>query len=191
MMTSRDPGLGKVNRAAAPWASQRIPLGDTQGRDVTVLDLVQLGIPGLLLCLNLSDVRLELTPLGFARGSWTLPQVCELSPRLFDCQDAPDGAAVTLPILWIVMCRHGMRTVAKADGARPIPPAHGCSTSAYLNLRSPKSRASTQEALLPAPLRVAPLPHPSHPRAMGLACRPVGAWPRQLVKRLQLKTTHD
>ena len=33
--------------------------------------------------------------------------------------------------------------------------------------------------------RVGPLRHPSHPRASGLACRPVGAWRRHLVKRLQ------
>jgi hypothetical protein len=37
--------------------------------------------------------------------------MCELLPGLLDCQDAPDGAAVTLPFLWIVMCRNGMRMV--------------------------------------------------------------------------------
>src|SRR3954469_21512186 len=29
-----------------------------------------------------------------------------------------------------------------------------------------------------------PLRHPSHPASVGLACRPVGAWPRHLVKQL-------
>jgi hypothetical protein len=42
----------------------------------------------------------------------TLPQMCELLPDLLDRQDAPDGAAVTLPFLWIVMCRSRMRIVA-------------------------------------------------------------------------------
>ena len=32
--------------------------------------------------------------------------------------------------------------------------------------------------------RCRPLPHPSHPANVGLACRPVGAWRRQLVKQL-------
>src|SRR4051812_36615068 len=29
-----------------------------------------------------------------------------------------------------------------------------------------------------------PLRHPSHPASVGLACRPVGAWRRRLVKQL-------
>ena len=50
---------------------------------------------------------------------------------------------------------------------------------------TPECRASRSEALLPTPDGHGPLRHPSHPASVGLACRPVGAWRRQLVKRLQ------
>jgi hypothetical protein len=49
------------------------------------------GIAFLLLCLNLGDARLQSTPLGFARESGKLPQMCELLPDLLGRQDAPDG----------------------------------------------------------------------------------------------------
>ena len=42
---------------------------------MTVVDLVQSGIALLLLCLNLADVRLQFTPLRFAHGSATFPQI--------------------------------------------------------------------------------------------------------------------
>jgi hypothetical protein len=37
--------------------------------------------------------------------------MCELLPKLFDRQDAPDGAAVTVPALRIFLRRRGMRVV--------------------------------------------------------------------------------
>jgi hypothetical protein len=89
-----------------------------RGRNLTVVDHVQSGIALLLLCLNLSDVRLQCMLPCFERGSGTFPQMCELLPRLFDRQDAPDGATVTLPFLWIVMCGHGMRVVTLATVVR-------------------------------------------------------------------------
>src|SRR4051794_9737001 len=46
------------------------------------------------------------------------------------------------------------------------------------------SRASGAEALLPEPDGASRFVHPSHPASVGLACRPVGAWRRQLVKQL-------
>jgi Protein of unknown function (DUF732) len=60
------PGAGTANLAisnSAMLPSGRIPVGDPQGRNVTVVDLVQGGIALLLLCLNLGDVRVEGTPL--------------------------------------------------------------------------------------------------------------------------------
>jgi hypothetical protein len=65
---------------------------------------------------------LGLTPLLFAKtqvlprisyviGCRAVREVGILLSHLFDCQDSPYGAAVTLPFLWIVMCRHGMRMV--------------------------------------------------------------------------------
>src|SRR5271156_5482838 len=42
-----------------------------------------------------------------------------------------------------------------------------------------------REALLPGTGWCWPLRHPSHPTSVGLACRPVGAWRRQLVKQNQ------
>ena len=42
-----------------------------------------------------------------------------------------------------------------------------------------------REALLPTPVGARPLPHPSHPTSVGLACRRVGACRRHLVKRLK------
>jgi len=44
--------------------------------------------------------------------------MCELLPRLFDRQDAPDGATVTGPFLWIVMCGRGVRMVPLATMVR-------------------------------------------------------------------------
>jgi hypothetical protein len=41
-----------------------------------------------------------------------------------------------------------------------------------------------REALLPSTGRCRPLRHPSHPASVGLACRPVGAWRRHLMKQL-------
>jgi hypothetical protein len=96
---------------SATFTPSHVPVGDPQGRDATVVDHVQIGyscsarIPAMYACS-------QFTLLGFVRGSTTLTQMCELLPRLFDCQDAPDGAAVTLPFLWIVMCRSRMRIVA-------------------------------------------------------------------------------
>ncbi|MGO9034138.1 hypothetical protein [Mycobacterium sp.] len=75
---------------------------------MAVIDLVQSGIAFLLLCLNLSDVRLQLAPLGFAHGSATFPQMRELLPRLFDRQDAPDVSALAVPALRILLRRRGM-----------------------------------------------------------------------------------
>src|SRR5271165_3044797 len=42
-----------------------------------------------------------------------------------------------------------------------------------------------REALLPGTGWCRPLRHPSHPASVGLACRPVGAWRRHLVKQSQ------
>jgi hypothetical protein len=83
-----------------------------------VVDLVQSGIALLLLCLNLGDMRLQCTLPGFERGRGTLPQMCELLPRLFHCQDAPDGATVTGPLLWIVRCGRGVRVMPLATVVR-------------------------------------------------------------------------
>ncbi len=68
--------------------------------------------------LLVTDVRLQFTLLGFVRRNGTLPQMCELLPRLFHCQDAPDGAAVTGPLLWIVRCGRGVRVVPLATVVR-------------------------------------------------------------------------
>ncbi len=64
----------------------RVAISHPKGRDVAVVDLVQSGIVLLLRCLNLSDVRSQLTPLGFAHGSATFPQMRELLSDLFDRQ---------------------------------------------------------------------------------------------------------
>jgi hypothetical protein len=45
-------------------------------------------------------------------------------------------------------------------------------------------RPPPREALLPAPDGASRFVHPSHPASVGLACRPVGAWRRQLMKQL-------
>src|SRR5271167_672023 len=55
----------------------------------------------------------------------------------------------------------------------------------YPDMETPDSRASAREALLPSPFWCRPLRHPSHPTSVGLACRPVGAWRRHLVKQNQ------
>jgi hypothetical protein len=54
-------------------------------------------------------------------------------------------------------------------------------TSQYSRKVGPLQR----EALLPGTGWCWPLRHPSHPTSVGLACRPVGAWRRQLVKQNQ------
>ena len=41
-----------------------------------------------------------------------------------------------------------------------------------------------EEALLPGTGWYGPLRHPGHPGSVGLACRPAGAWRRQLMTRL-------
>jgi hypothetical protein len=47
----------------------------------------------------------------------------------------------------------------------------------------PPGPASSSEALLLDTGRRQPLRHPSHPASVGLACRPVGAWRRHLMKQ--------
>jgi hypothetical protein len=65
---SRSEGNRSIARAhGGPRSPRRILGGGRQGRDVTVVDLVQSGIAFLLLCLNLGDVRPQFTPLGVAR----------------------------------------------------------------------------------------------------------------------------
>jgi hypothetical protein len=83
-----------------------------------VVDHVQSGIALLLLCPNPSDVRLQLTLLGFVRGSTTLPQMCELLPGLFDRQDAPDISALAVPPFRILPSWRGARVVALATMVR-------------------------------------------------------------------------
>ena len=51
------------------------------------------------------------------------------------------------------------------------------------DMETPRFRASRSEALLPGTGRCRPLRHPSHPASVGLACRPVGACRRQLMKQ--------
>jgi hypothetical protein len=86
--------------------------GVTDARDGGHRDsstLAEYGIAFLLLCVNLSNARPQLTPLC-AREYEASPNV-RTSGGLLGCQDAPDGAAVALAFLWIVMWRHGIRTV--------------------------------------------------------------------------------
>jgi hypothetical protein len=61
--------------------------------------------------MNHRDAPLQFALLSFVRGITTLPQMCELLPGLFDCQDAPDGAALAVPPFRILLRRRGMRIV--------------------------------------------------------------------------------
>jgi hypothetical protein len=58
------PGSIELPSAPNPRPPTGIPGSDPQGRDVTVVDLVQLGIALLLLGLDLGDVGTQSCPVG-------------------------------------------------------------------------------------------------------------------------------